>query len=311
LNVKYKTDIHLKFAGNLSMLHEAFIRFCLVDDAFSEDEVAQIFHLKKLFGLSDIKHNEIYFRVAEDVYQRNYIKLLADGNISEEKKAILQSLAGQLAIPDQDKTRINQAAAKVLMSARVDKILSDGELSPEDEDDLKRLSDSLGTDITNSADKARALNQAQLMWRAGHNTIPVVPVSINLDEGEKCYFECNGEWHENRTVTKSIGYAGPSLRIRIAKGISWKMGHYAVARNQADVLKKIDDGTLYLTNKRVLFIGQTRVLSIRLKEILDLSPYKEGLEIIKGRGRNPTFVIGSNIESAAIVLWRLIYNISH
>jgi hypothetical protein len=85
-NVKYKTDLHLKFGNELDLLHESFLRFCLVDDSFSEAEVAQAFHLQKLFGLSDIKHNEIYFRVAEDVYKRNLLKLLADGNISEEKR---------------------------------------------------------------------------------------------------------------------------------------------------------------------------------------------------------------------------------
>jgi hypothetical protein len=75
-------------------------------------------------------------------------------------------------MPEDVKARVYQAGVKQLMMGRVDEALADRELSPEEEDDLRRLSESLGTNITDSADKARALNDAQLRWRILHDALP-------------------------------------------------------------------------------------------------------------------------------------------
>jgi len=259
-----------------------------------------------LFGISDAKHSEIYFRVAEEVYSKSLAEILKSGSLSAEKKEALQSLATQLAIPDDIRNRVFQAEVKHLISDRIDAVLSDRKLSPDEEEELKRLAHSLGASVSYSEAKLGELEECRLRWRIMHSQLPRLDVSLTLQGSECCHYESHAEWHEHRTVTTRFGYSGPSLRIRIAKGLYWNLGQMGVKRHQEEILKKIDEGRLYLTNKRVIFVGQTRSTSIKLAEIINMQPFSDGVEIQKSRGRSPTFVTGASAEFPVMILARLI-----
>jgi hypothetical protein len=68
----------------------------------------------------------------------------------------------------------------------------------------------------------------------------------------------------------------------------------------------LDNGYLYLTNKRLLFIGNKKNSTIRLNRILSFTPYTNGLEIVKESGRNPFFLIDGDIDLFAMILSRVL-----
>lgn len=81
---------------------------------------------------------------------------------------------------------------------------------------------------------------------------------------------------EARAVRQTIGgYGGPS--IRMAKGVSFRFGGVSARSVSHDELKKIDQGTLVLTNKRLIFLGSTRTINIDLRKIVAIEPYKDGI----------------------------------
>lgn len=81
---------------------------------------------------------------------------------------------------------------------------------------------------------------------------------------------------EARSVRQTIGgYAGPT--IRVAKGVSFRLGGVSARSVSHEELKKIDQGELVLTNKRLIFLGSKRTININLNKIIAIEPYKDGI----------------------------------
>lgn len=86
----------------------------------------------------------------------------------------------------------------------------------------------------------------------------------------------NVSFLEARSVRQTIGgYGGPSFRV--AKGVSFRLGGVSARSVSHEELKKIDQGTLVLTNKRLTFLGNMRTVNIDLKKIVAIEPYKDGI----------------------------------
>ena len=83
---------------------------------------------------------------------------------------------------------------------------------------------------------------------------------------------------EPRAVRTSVGgYAGPT--IRIAKGISFRLGGGTSRSVSHDEIKTIDKGTLTITNKRLIFTGSMKTLNYNLSKILSITDFKDGIGI--------------------------------
>jgi hypothetical protein len=103
-------------------------------------------------------------------------------------------------------------------------------------------------------------------------------------------------------LTRAIQYSGPSGRIRITKGLSWRYGQVSVNRVTSEELRQIDSGTLYVTNKRLLFNGTSKNLNIPYKKIIQFTLYKDGLEIEKDTGRDQYFLGTGDLELIGAIL---------
>ena len=100
---------------------------------------------------------------------------------------------------------------------------------------------------------------------------------IILKKGEEAGVVLSGvNLLEPRAVRQTRGgYAGPT--IRVAKGVSFRMGSVSARSESHEELRKIDQGTFVLTNKRMIFIGAKRTTNIDLRKIISITAYKEGI----------------------------------
>ena len=131
-------------------------------------------------------------------------------------------------------------------------------------------------------------------------------MNINLQRNETCYFRAETGWHEYRRVTRRIRYGGPTVRLRIAKGVYWRMGDLGVQTGSDDVLTRVDSGSLFLTNKRLIFMGSRKNTTIRLSKILDFTPYKNGVEIQKSSGKSPFLEFEQGVDVFCMMLGRVL-----
>lgn len=91
------------------------------------------------------------------------------------------------------------------------------------------------------------------------------------------------------------------------KGVYYRVGSTRTARVTREVLRHIDTGTLYVTNKRLIFDGTRKNSVIRLPNILSVIPYSDGVEVEKTSGRNPIFTMNDAEWLAVLLSSRLTY----
>ena len=150
----------------------------------------------------------------------------------------------------------------------------------------KRLNVSLDKD-TQSAEYIRKLRQ---YWDIENLELSPKDVDISLQKGEICYFHNHVRWHEQRTVTKTVSYSGFSTSFKIAKGVRYRVGSYEPERITTTSLQEIDNGRLFVTSKRLIFMGGKKNTNIKFANILSLVPYSDGVGIEKDSGKSPVLI---------------------
>lgn len=101
------------------------------------------------------------------------------------------------------------------------------------------------------------------------------PVILKKNE-ELSFILGNISLFEPRSIRKTVGgYAGPT--IRVAKGVSFRMGRVAAQSESHEELRNIDIGSLVLTNKRLIFVGNKRTTNIQLNKIIAIEAYNDGI----------------------------------
>jgi hypothetical protein len=118
------------------------------------------------------------------------------------------------------------------------------------------------------------------------------PVILKKDEVISIIME-NINLQEPRAVRQTqAAYGGPT--IRVAKGVSFRMGGASARSESHEEIRVIDNGKLVLTNKRLIFIGSKRTVNIDLRKIMAIVPYKDGIESQRENKQKPEYFTGTD-----------------
>ncbi|MCK9335643.1 MAG: hypothetical protein M0Q99_10065 [Candidatus Cloacimonetes bacterium] len=104
--------------------------------------------------------------------------------------------------------------------------------------------------------------------------MPEVSLPFQIKKGEKGYIKDRVDFHEQRS--KSVSTRGGGA-IRVAKGI-YLGGSQGTSRSVPE-MRMIDQGNIFFTNQRILFIGENAVKEYPLKRIISISTAKDGFWI--------------------------------
>lgn len=306
LNDKYKLDITVSFRQELEEFYRAYVKYCLSESRLTNENVDNILHLKKLFRISDSTHNRIYEEVGEGIYLKSLREALKDCKITDDEKESLKRLSKELELSDEIAENIYRTEAKSLLNDRIEQTTKQEEISPEEENELKLLSENLGVDMPSDDYASRKLARCRLYWQIRYGDLSTVDVDINLKSKEVAYFTGEVDWYEPRRVINRVQFGGPSLRMKIADGFYWNYRDYQINPISQDVISKIDSGRIYLTNKRLIFVGNMKNTAISLNDILDIKVYSDGVGIEKAKGRTPIITLSQGSDIFVKILTRLI-----
>ena len=97
------------------------------------------------------------------------------------------------------------------------------------------------------------------------------------------------DWFEEKTITTSYSYGGFQYKLGGGNGMSYRMGNLSVVANTMQKFTPIDRGRLYITNKRIIFVGTEKRVNktIDLDDNLEFSIFRDGLLIGKANGKKP------------------------
>ena len=304
---KYQIDLQRSYQGELTDIYQRFIGYCLEDKKLSDDEVIDLARLKALIGLSDTTAEQCLRRVTEKIYHTELEKALSDATLTEDEVSFLRRLKGELRLPDDITEKIYRKSATDRLTDVVNRMLRDERISSEEEQELKEIADNLNISISLSSATKELFEKYKLYWQIENEDLPVVDPGINLYKGEACHFTIPVNWYEIHRVMQRVRYGGPTVRIKLAAGVYWRMGDLGVQRISSDEWRHVDSGQLFITDRRIIFMGGRGNKNIRLNRILQVIPYQNGLDIQKDAGKSPFLEFSEHTDLAAMILQRVMH----
>lgn len=306
ISEKYKVNLYKTFKRNLYEFYAVYLNHCLKDKFLSDQELNELIHLQRILNLNDKDVNIIHNQLAGSIYKKSVQEVIADGRLDESEKQFLEKLQKELRLNEGFAENISGEIRGKFINEYLNDIVSNERLSPEDETEFQAMAKSLMIDVKiDEATKAK-LERYKMYWLIENGELPTKHVDINLQKSESCYFIGSVNWYEQRTITKRINYAGPTARVKIMKGVYYRVGSISGERVTSEEWKLIDSGSVYLTNKRIIFMGSKKNSNVRLDKILSFTPYSDGIEINKETGRSPLLSFTDNVDIFGLLLSRLL-----
>ncbi|WP_203293494.1 hypothetical protein [Luteirhabdus pelagi] len=307
---RHKLKLKRKFKALRIELFRNYIHHCLKDHVIDDEEINTFLHLKKLLHLTDAEIRQVIKFETNKLYDQEVKKAVSDGVLTEEEKTNLELLKKNLLLQDEIASDILKTNSEKILKNFINDAISDERLSDEEYQKLEEISLSLGIEPSLNSKTRENLERYHLYWTIENGELPILRnPPINIQKSENLYFMTDVIWKEQRRVTKRINYSGPTARIKIAKGVYYRMGSISAKSVSEDVWQVIDSGSIYLTNKRLIFMGARGNKTIRLNKILDIKPYKNGVDIQKDTGKSPFLEFGDNVDIFSMIIVRLMNEI--
>lgn len=122
-------------------------------------------------------------------------------------------------------------------------------------------------------------------------------VQLGLDLDEQVVFVLPEiKLLEPRAIRRSRNYYGGPT-IRLAKGLSLRLGADVGQSGNYDELRNIDRGTLVLTTKRLAFVGSLRTTNISLEDIVGMKAQVDCIQLHReGKQRSETYMLSRPLQ---------------
>lgn len=181
---------------------------------------------------------------------------------------------------------IVEQEAEVLLEDLINAAMEDGELSPDEETHLTATAKHFGLDLNKSENNRIWLEMGRICFLLNNcsaDEYPVVEAPFSLQAREVCYATEDFEW---MSVKTSRSKTSPGVRI-----------------------DTLGDASVYLTSKRILFVGAIESKTARNTSISSIQRYRDGVLVV--RNTSPSYFLkyksqDHEVQGTALLLERLI-----
>lgn len=281
---KWNTSmIKIDISERKNMLKD-FVNYVYKEPIPSNILIEQIETLSSLLMLSKAEQDSIAIVCKKDAFLR-----LCNEILNNSTDFTYPELVDLLTFDDNMLTQLKEMAFKKYSNSLMTEIGESHLYSKEQEKKFTRAAEILDVSMSFDDKTQKTLDNYRTYWNVSHNPLQEIEVPINLQRNEKCYFTLPVDFLELNKVTTRVNYSGPTFRVRIAKGLYYRMGSIAPQRISKDVLTKVDEGELYITNKRAIFVGGKKTANTLYSKILDVDLYSDGIALKKDSGKTPLY----------------------
>jgi hypothetical protein len=304
---RHNLKLERTFRLNLEEFYAVYLNQCLSDRRLDDHELRDLKHLKSLFSLNDKTISYLHDQIGLLVYKASMQEAVADGRLTDDERSFLAQLEKELKLPAALAKKISEEVREQFFSDHLDNLINTADFSPSDEKELEAIAKSLNIDIDLNGRNKQQLKQLKTYWALENLPLTEYQSELPLQKGEICYFKiADVSWYELRGSQKFDVHA---------RAITHKEFYLQELSKQKSVnnsvLRFVDKGTLYLTNKRILFDGQVKNSNIRLEGIESTTPYKNALHVLKEKGKSPVLQFAKKVDVFALILERLKREISN
>jgi len=306
---EYRVNLKRNFPDEIRNFYLTYFEHCLDDKFLSDDEVKELLHLKRILTLNDKDVEIIHNQVAGKIYKKAVDEALEDNLLEPEEKAFLESLQKDLRLKPTVANKIYTDSASTILNNLIDEALEDVLLTPEEEMEISELAGKLNVDYKADKQTQQELEKYKLFWQIENGELPELKVDYEFEEGESCHFKVSVDWMEKASNAPKLSRSGAVMNEKIAGGIYWKTANLGAFELDAAAWNTTDNGTLLITNRRLLFVGKKEIKVFPLEFISNFSSFNNGVELhINKENIQPFIKFEKNIDLFSIIFGSVILN---
>ncbi len=225
---------------------------------------------------------------------------LSDGELEEIEIEAIEIYAKMHSLDMNIVDEVRRHHAHNISKKKINSIVDAQRYSKEDEDELNNIFNKLQMKPSYPVEfkKYRAL------WEIEKNgdfeLTPIDDVPTALQSNETVYFTCDSNWYQQNTRKELKGYIGGSVGFRITKGVNIRVGKMVPQYDIIEELKSLSFGKMYITNKRIQFIGDKKSTNLTYGRLVDFRLFKNGIEIHKSSGKPDFFELNESSDGDMI-----------
>jgi hypothetical protein len=111
--------------------------------------------------------------------------------------------------------------------------------------------------------------------------------TLLLEKGEVCHWEEPARLLERRSRVEYVG-GSQGFSVRLARGLSYRVGAFKGERIDTTYLADCGDGTLHITNRRLAFTGSQTAASVPYKKFISVAAFEDGFQVFRSGAKRPT-----------------------
>ena len=308
------TDIEQRYGFSLSQyglnLEEFYavqLNYRFIDRCLPTDGLPDLTHLRTLFRLPTQSVDMLHAQIGEVIYRRWVEKTVRNGKVSDEEKAILTELRQLLSLPADLADNMYKDVCQALLDQFVEECSAGARITPEEETWLLALSTNLG--VRPSISTKRTIDRFKRYWQVENTDLPVIDIPIACQKLEHGHYAASEvRWCEERATARRTKYDDHYDHHKSFDVVDLRSNRPSSSKDTFDILKRIDTGNLYLTNKRLIFEGQQKTTSIKLNTVVRVKAYKQGVLIDKLTGKSMLLLFSQDSDMLALLCERVIHS---
>ena len=305
---KYKLkDASQRYKSELLQMIKDFLTQHLGVWGDEYKDFSSVQKLQTILGISDADLDKEYKPLAIEMFKKQVAKTLNQTLKYKESDRQFEQLSTQFGLTKSEHDQLVNEVLLSIIQPFADKIVSDQRISPQEKQALDQLCKDLDVTLALNSESEKTLDRYVNLWQIENGDLPVYETNIFLQKDEVCHYQGSVKLFEIRTKSTGYKYRGPTVRWRITKSLYYRAGDIKTTRETKDVMTLIDSGDLYVTNKRILFNGGKGNKVIKYSQIIDLTPYTDGVGVVRDTGKESTFQLSENDgETLIATITRLI-----
>jgi len=212
---------------------------------------------------------------------------LSDDELTDDEIKSIENLLDESNISPQYVNKLRKKHFLKIASPIINRIRNNRRFSPDDEEYLIEIAEKLHAAL--NFDEFTPYRKLWEIEKTGEFDPEPIAVNIRLSKNEECYYSANAVWTQLKTIRKHHGYVGGSVGFRVSKGVTLRLGKAVPSYSETEELVDISDGTLFVTNKKLIFDGERRSTTITYGRLISYQQYSDGIEIRKSSGKPDLF----------------------
>lgn len=297
---RHGRDPRLGPEARLRGLYADFLAHCLLDGHLDERELAALEHMRKLLRLGDSAVERAHMSVAYAVYGREVARAVEDGRVTDEERAFLAELEQRLRVPPDVAQRIYRQEARRRLDAALQEAARDELLSDEEDAELRTMARSLDIELSADARTRRAYDRLRLYWLIENGELTPIACLARLARGEICVGRRRAEWWEAGRANGTVGHDARA----IARAVHLRPASVRRRLLGVQASRRLDAGRLYLTDRRLIFIGRSRSFQVALRHVTGYRPFADGIEVHTHQEPPPFLAFEKDVDLFALLLGR-------